>query len=93
MKKAIVLAVIAACFASGAQAADKSKALTLCKSYVNENYADATRRKVTRIKERASSVEVKYSISEAGEKIKGRCLVKNGEVNFTSDNMAVATKG
>jgi hypothetical protein len=92
MKKVILATLIAACFASTANANEKSKALTLCKEFVNENFAEANRRKVVKIKERASHVEIKYSISQDDGKVKGRCVVKNGEVNFTTDGMALAKK-
>lgn len=94
MKKMITAAVAVAVtgFAFSANADDKSEALTLCKAYVKEAYADADLRKVNRIKSRRSTVEIKYTIKQDDNRIKGVCLVDNGEVTFTTEDMEVAAK-
>lgn len=94
MKKLITAAVAVAVtgFAFSANADDKSEALTMCKAYVKETYADADLRKVNRIKARRGAVEIKYTIKQEDNRIKGVCLVDNGELTFTTDGVEVAAK-
>ncbi|MBO6566745.1 MAG: hypothetical protein JJ956_18490, partial [Pseudomonadales bacterium] len=49
-------------------------------------------RKVNRIKARRGAVEIKYTIKQDDNRIKGVCLVDNGELTFTTDGVEVAAK-
>ena len=89
----LALPAIAMMFAGTAHAASQqtNEALNLCKAHVKENFAEADRRKVQRIKTRRSSVEVNFAIREGEESFKGLCLVDNsGELTFTTDRTEVA---
>ena len=94
MKKLITAAVAVAVngFAFSANADDKSEALTMCKAHVKEAYADASLRKVDRIKTRRGAVEIKYTIKQNDDRIKGICLVGNGELTFTTEGVEVGAK-
>lgn len=94
MKKLITAAVAVAVtgFAFSANADNKSEALTLCKAHVKEAFAEADRRKVERIKARRGAVEIKYTIKQSDDTIKGVCLVDNGELTFTTEGVDVAAK-
>ncbi len=78
-------------FAFNANANSKTnEALNMCKAHVATSFAEADRRKVTKIKTRRSTVEVKFAIREGEQSFKGVCLVDNGELSFSSDRPDVA---
>lgn len=87
MKNAVVNLAIATTitvFAVSANAAsqESTDALKLCRDHVAAEYPQAESTRVNKIKTRSSGVNVQFSIRDGGEKFKGNCKVKDGNLEF-----------